>query len=355
MYSQPDPGIHSEKTEATGLCDTALASSQPPTVSTVNRRRGRSISIELPLPASKLQKMQTDSSKSCANVSTEKTTRTSEKPTPVPPAKCTNKHIMEAINKLSTELTTRIDTVEHTLKQRIMDLEKTLEDKLMSSLNSAVDTKVQQAMTEIRTEVDEQLQSPLKDIHGLKAETKVIRDDIHHLQDENHYVTDMLLQHQKYLESQEAAKRSANVIITGLPEVDLLIGEVSYQQDEDKVRRVFDEMDRKTVDFKECIRLGKPVTSRIRPLKVVLKDNQERKDLLANSKFLKNKGTPLSKVYVKKDVHPMVRKEFARLRSVEKEEKDKPENTGRTVKYDAETRSVLIDGVVVDKFRPSFL
>lgn len=165
----------------------------------------------------------------------------------------------------------------------------------------------------------------------------------------------MLLLHQKYLESQEAAKRASNIIMTGVSEQDMQIGDNLYENDEDKVKRVLDEINQGTVEVRECTRLGVPKTTHARPLKVTLKNGQDRAAILANSNELKDKGEPLKNVYIKKDVHPMVRKEFARLRRVEKEEKQRPENEGRTVKYDPETRTVTVDGSVIDKFRPSFL
>ena len=48
----------------------------------------------------------------------------------------------------------------------------------------------------------------------------------------------------------------------------------------------------------------------------------------------------MQRVYVKKDVHPLVRKELSRLREVEKRERDKPENQGRNVRYDYKERKV---------------
>ena len=57
---------------------------------------------------------------------------------------------------------------------------------------------------------------------------------------------------------------------------------------------------------------------------------------------------------LKKDVHPLIRKELNRLREVEKREKEKPENQGLNVYYDGTRREVVVNGNVVDKFRPSF-
>ena len=52
--------------------------------------------------------------------------------------------------------------------------------------------------------------------------------------------------------------------------------------------------------------------------------------------------------------NPAVRKEQNRIRFVEREERQKPENQGRDVKYDFESRCLLVDGIVVDRFKPSF-
>ena len=58
--------------------------------------------------------------------------------------------------------------------------------------------------------------------------------------------------------------------------------------------------------------------------------------------------------YIKKDIHPGVRRELKRLADAEKAERAKPENQGRAVEYDKSMRTLSIDGVVVDKFQPSF-
>ena len=51
-------------------------------------------------------------------------------------------------------------------------------------------------------------------------------------------------------------------------------------------------------------------------------------------------------------MHPAVRREYERLRKVEREEREKPQNQGKNVKYDNETRQVTIDGTPIDFFHP---
>ena len=88
-----------------------------------------------------------------------------------------------------------------------------------------------------------------------------------------------------------------------------------------------------------------------RPLKVVLANADDRKGVLDNAHRLKDSDTAFRYVYVKKDVHPLVRKELDRLREVTKREKERPENQGKNVRYDFSERKVYVDDVVVDSFR----
>lgn len=69
---------------------------------------------------------------------------------------------------------------------------------------------------------------------------------------------------------------------------------------------------------------------------------------------MKTAGEPLSKVYLKKDTHPGIRREMKRLRDVEKREKEKPENQGRNVWYDWKERNVTVDNLIIDTYRPTF-
>ena len=70
---------------------------------------------------------------------------------------------------------------------------------------------------------------------------------------------------------------------------------------------------------------------------------------------IENDDLDLSKVFIKKDQHPFVRREWGRLHAVMKEEKSKPENTGCNINLDPKKREILKDGVVIDQWRMSFL
>jgi hypothetical protein len=261
------------------------------------------------------------------------------------PSKCTNKQIMEAINNL----TDRINNIESNVSNKIDNLEHRLETKLIGKINEMVEAKVNEQKEQISADVNVKVKC------AVQTETMSLRTEVDELRDENKYVTDTLLQHQRYLESIEAAKRAANIVITGLPESDMEINGHILHTDVEKTQHVLAEIDQQTVEVEECIRLGQVNPEHPRVMKVKLKNPQDRKLILNSAKKLKQKGPPLNKVYLKKDVHPMVRKEFARLRKIEQKEKAKAENEGRSVTYDAESRTVLVDGIIIDKFRASFL
>ena len=67
-----------------------------------------------------------------------------------------------------------------------------------------------------------------------------------------------------------------------------------------------------------------------------------------------NAGQLYSRVYIKKDIHPVVRKEIGRLRKKVRDENAKAENDGVNIVYDAKNRIVTRNGVIIDRFTPKF-
>ena len=157
----------------------------------------------------------------------------------------------------------------------------------------------------------------------------------------------------------EAEKRARNIIFLGVPEGDMSItnneGEaVVIKEDANKIEEILKKMHREDTQVEDLQRLGKPSANRSRVLIAKLQSKEARDRLLQSAPTLKSPGSGFERIFVKKDVHPLVRKEFNRLREVEKREKDKPENQGLTVQYDSGRREVIVNGRVVDYFRPSF-
>ena len=100
-------------------------------------------------------------------------------------------------------------------------------------------------------------------------------------------------------------------------------------------------------------RLGRTVRSdKQRPILIKVESKALRDKLLDNTKKLKDAPEAYKKVYIKKDSHPEVRKEWARLKAVQEQEKNKPENVGHNIRIDYKRRIVYKDDVIIDKWRP---
>ena len=90
------------------------------------------------------------------------------------------------------------------------------------------------------------------------------------------------------------------------------------------------------------------------PILLVVENQMRRNAILDKSKNLKDRQALFSYVYMKKDVHPAVRKELGRLRRRERDEKERPENQGVNIQYDHQRRVLLRDGMVIDRYAPSY-
>ena len=112
-------------------------------------------------------------------------------------------------------------------------------------------------------------------------------------------------------------------------------------------------MNSQNVQFTER-RLGKQIEGKIRPILVTLYQGTDRRVILNHTKNLKSAGEDFKSIYVKKDTHPAIRREWKRLFDAKEEEEKKPENVGVTIMVDTRKRQLLRNDVVIDRWRPSF-
>ena len=190
------------------------------------------------------------------------------------------------------------------------------------------------------------LKSDIEQIKGVKQEVAVLKNQVDQ-------AFRIINQQQKFLESFDARERQKKFIISGVAEGSDDLG----VNDQDKVQAVVvatGYAERFDANEWEVKRLGQQMDNRKRPILVVVESSQRRNAIVEKSRNLKQAGPPFDSIYVKKDVHPAIRKEIRRLYRREKEEKDKPENQGTNIKYDAEQRVLLRDGLVIDRYAPIF-
>ena len=155
---------------------------------------------------------------------------------------------------------------------------------------------------------------------------------------------------QTFLEMVDAENRSKNVVVFGVEETEH--EEDEETEDRQKLTNVFEKINVKPVTI-QCKRLGKKGRNP-RPMIVTLNSSIERKRILENAKKLKEQGNCYRKVYIKKDQHPAIRREYARLRTVEKIEKDKPQNQGIDISFNRDDRTLRRNGIIIDRFSLNF-
>lgn len=257
------------------------------------------------------------------------------------------------------------DQLQKCLKELIKDLDEEKQVKHPNPLGDEDAATITQLLTSVLAEVKE-LRKEKRDlgqeVAKLKQENAALLNDVKALKSDKIFITEAVHQHQRFLEAIDGEKRAQNLIITGIPEETPLSDGTEEAEDattdDEKVSMVLKQIGHEEdVQVIEVSRLGKRrqgPESRPRPLKVVTENPAQRKRVITDAKKLKEAADCFKSIYIKKDVHPIVRRELNRIRQVERDEKRKAENQGRDVRYDYETRCLLVDGIVVDRFKPAF-
>lgn len=167
---------------------------------------------------------------------------------------------------------------------------------------------------------------------------------------------EILAKQQQYLEDLDRKEREGNVVILGVPdEQESLDGATT---DEDKLNKIWTAVGVTGVAGSHR-RLGGGQASggaspRARPILLALAEKSQRATILSNASRLKASGDCFNRIYIKKDVHPSVRKEWRRLREVEAAERAKPENVGCVIRLDTRERKIYKDNTVIDGWNAQF-
>ena len=195
---------------------------------------------------------------------------------------------------------------------------------------------------EIWKEVRKLRRERKKDLQEMQS----LRADYNELRQECNDLKSILVQQQRFIEQLDNKERECNIIITGLSEDAI--------DDKIKCDKVKDKIGRDDIEILSHLRLGerRPDAQWGRPILVKVANRAARDSLVKASRALKRQGTEYEKVFIKKDLHPAVRKEWKRLHDVADAEKAKPENRGKEVVLDFKKREVVCDGTVLDRWSP---
>ena len=171
---------------------------------------------------------------------------------------------------------------------------------------------------------------------------------------------------QKTIEDLQHDKRIKNLVITGVPEPSGASQDIRNQH-RSTIDSIFAAVECAEVKPSHIKRLGvkqqppsntdngenQQASAPPRPILVTLNTAADVRMILKKRYTLKNNAT-FSNVYVKTDDHPLVRKEWNRLREVARKEKSAPINAGCVIKLDYKKKAVTRNGEVIDEFVSPF-
>ena len=238
-------------------------------------------------------------------------------------------------------------------QERMTQLLETISTKL-DGMQASYDT-LQETVDEIKEQVsgiERKLNEHSTEIDKVKA----LPDRVGRLEDSvKDQVADIYTTWeymQRFIEGLDAHQRGHNIIIKGISEESEDFG----LEDVSRAKHVIEKTTAMSVsDIGELVvkRLGDDEARKPRPLFVKLDSHQKQWKIIQNAKNLKDL-TGYTNIYIQKDMHPTIRYEFNRLRRKTKELKDDAANQGTNIVYDHKLRVIKRDGIVIDRFRPSF-
>ena len=184
-----------------------------------------------------------------------------------------------------------------------------------NDVNKLTNAQLKKALVTILTAEREREEEPSD--NDLLNELKVIKEniqEINKIKEEVKCLTEKLEstfqiihQQQLYLEAQDNKERRCNLGISGLSETADSVG----ADDKEKLKTILtkakcpSEIDPSAFILR-C--LGQPNANYGRYFHVICENHQQREAIIATAKELMNAGPTYSCVYIKKDIHPVVRK-----------------------------------------------
>lgn len=175
-----------------------------------------------------------------------------------------------------------------------------------------------------------------------------INKRINELQTQVNKQAEIISKQQLYFEYLDRKERENNIIITGVPDENATLDGATSEGD--KLNKIWSKVE-VNEDILSHRRLG--ATGRdnwCRPILLTVTNKETRDRILEKAKQLKQAGRVYEKIFIKKDVHPSIRKEWKRLHDAERTEKERPENVGCVIHLDRKERKLYRDGVVIDSW-----
>ena len=240
------------------------------------------------------------------------------------------------------------------IPQNIMDLynsDKAVNELSINEFTNLIENilkPLKDDVFEIKGDIKVKLESHERRINLLEADRKKKQEEINALKS-------VVVNMQSSLNQIDNENRKTNIIITGIPETDIITEtQGTLNNDEEKVRYILSEIGDESIDADyvngwNVNRIGKVRENSTRAVKIKTRSMEERDNVLKLAPKMKGLIEPWKKIYLKKDLHPVYVKENQRMRKKKYDltklyESDEIEHDIKLVKG-----KLLLDGVMVDQ------
>ena len=194
-----------------------------------------------------------------------------------------------------TNLSQQLKSIEETTNIRI----KNVEDKVCK-LDEQMDYKIQSNIELIKPKLIEDIG---KDIKSTLQQD--IRTEIREIEDQK--------------------TRTLNLVIFNLTESSSSVSKTRQSHDTSKFITLCGNLEIENIDINVTFRIGKPTEGKTRPLKVVLNNKRQRKNIIENAHLIKTftKSNEFQKCIITKDLTPRQREENKQRRLERNKQKEK--------------------------------
>jgi hypothetical protein len=223
-------------------------------------------------------------------------------------------------------------------------------DAACSDFASLVRESEERIKNFVKDEIAKSIQTLCNRLLTIEKNVSVMQSEFVGLDDEITKVKQVIINQQKYIETNEERIRASNLIVHNLPEVEVVSNNVSLKSDADKLALISRTtgVDLSQNDVEATYRLGKKSPNKIRPLKIVLKSKELKHKALSKRKEIANSPvihkTFGTRIFINPDVSYLVQKELYRLRQKSKELKLKDPDCKPYIRSGV----LYLDGTVID-------
>ena len=154
--------------------------------------------------------------------------------------------------------------------------------------------------------IEDRISSLESSKEDMRQSVLVIKDEI--VSSVKEYINELV--DARHSELEDRKRRETNITIFNLTDHNFATGSENKLADEQDFNLLCSSLGLETPGFTNCFRLGRKTANKIRPLKVLLNSKVQRRSLLENAKYIKDKAPRnIARVIISRDLTPLQRNE----------------------------------------------